>query len=43
MEVTNLLDIHTREEYAQHLLSKFVCDCHSGKHQSGWSDFGRLG
>ena len=35
---------HTaREDYARHLLSKFVCDCHAGRLQPGWSDFGRLG
>ena len=34
---------HTdREEYAQRLLAKFIHDCHAGKLQSGWSDFGRL-
>ena len=34
---------HTnRQEYAQKLLQKFVQDCHAGKLQPGWSDFGRL-
>ena len=31
-----------RQEYAQKMLSKFIEDCHAGKMQSGWSDFGRL-
>ena len=31
-----------RPEYAQRMLTKFVQDCHDGKLQSGWSDFGRL-
>ena len=30
-----------REEYAQSLLQKFIKDCHDGKMQPGWSDFGR--
>ena len=34
---------HTgRLEYAQKTLAKFIEDCHAGKMQSGWSDFGRL-
>lgn len=34
---------HTgRQEYAQKMLTKFIQDCHAGKMQSGWSDFGRL-
>jgi len=34
---------HTgRQEYAQKMLTKFIEDCHAGKMQSGWSDFGRL-
>ena len=34
---------HTaREDYALHLLAKFIQDCHNGKLQPGWSDFGRL-
>ena len=64
MQVTNLLDIHTRQElyqwyldnhdkvpdfwlrinraeYAEKTLQKFIQDCHNGKMQSGWSDFGR--
>lgn len=32
-----------RQEYAFKMLKKFVEDCHNGKMQSGWSDFGRLG
>lgn len=32
----------SRPEYALKMLSKFVQDCHSGRLQSGWSDFGRL-
>jgi hypothetical protein len=33
---------HTnRPEYAQKTLQKFIQDCHNGKMQSGWSDFGR--
>jgi hypothetical protein len=31
-----------RTDYAQKLLQKFIMDCHAGKLQSGWSDFGRL-
>ncbi len=31
-----------RQEYAQKMLTKFIEDCHAGKLQSGWSDFGRL-
>jgi hypothetical protein len=31
-----------REDYAQRLLQKFILDCHDGKMQGGWSDFGRL-
>ena len=31
-----------RQEYAQKMLTKFIKDCHAGKMQSGWSDFGRL-
>ena len=31
-----------REEEAQKALSRFVKDCHAGKMQSGWDDFGRL-
>ena len=35
---------HTgRADYAQHTLEKFIRDCHAGKLQPGWSDFGRLG
>ena len=35
---------HTkREDYAFKTLRKFIDDCHNGKMQSGWSDFGRLG
>ena len=34
---------HTgREDYAQKTLQKFIADCHDGKMQGGWSDFGRL-
>lgn len=34
---------HTgRQEYAQRMLAKFICDCHDGRLQPGWSDFGRL-
>ena len=34
---------HTdREEYAQRTLQKFIKDCHAGKMQPGWDDFGRL-
>ena len=34
---------HTkREEYAFKTLQKFIGDCHAGKMQSGWNDFGRL-
>ena len=34
---------HTdRSEYAQRTLRKFISDCHEGKMQGGWSDFGRL-
>jgi hypothetical protein len=34
---------HTkREDYAFKTLRKFIDDCHNGKMQSGWSDFGRL-
>ena len=34
---------HTaREEYAQRTLEKFIQDCHDGRLQPGWSDFGRL-
>ena len=31
-----------RDEYAHRLLQKFIQDCHEGKIQPGWSDFGRL-
>ena len=31
-----------REEQAQKALRRFVDDCHAGKMQSGWNDFGRL-
>ena len=31
-----------REDYAQRLLAKFIADCHAGKLQGGWNDFGRL-
>ena len=31
-----------REEEAQRALRRFVQDCHAGKMQSGWDDFGRL-
>ena len=31
-----------REDYAKRLLDKFIRDCHDGKIQNGWSDFGRL-
>ena len=35
---------HTeRPEYALRTLEKFIQDCHDGKLQGGWSDFGRLG
>ena len=34
---------HTdRSEYAQRTLRYFISDCHEGKMQGGWSDFGRL-
>ena len=34
---------HTdRSEYAQRTLRNFISDCHEGKMQGGWSDFGRL-
>ena len=34
---------HTkREDYAMKTLRKFINDCHDGKIQPGWSDFGRL-
>ena len=34
---------HTdRSEYAQRTLRKFISDCHEGRMQGGWSDFGRL-
>ena len=34
---------HTdRSEYAQKALRNFISDCHEGKMQGGWSDFGRL-
>ena len=34
---------HTdRLDYALRTLAKFVQDCHDGKLQTGWSDFGRL-
>ena len=34
---------HTRREYqAIKALERFVRDCHNGKMQPGWSDFGRL-
>ena len=34
---------HTgRPEYALRTLEKFIQDCHDGKLQGGWSDFGRL-
>lgn len=34
---------HTqRKEYAFKTLQKFIVDCHAGKMQPGWSDFGRL-
>lgn len=34
---------HTnRQDYAQKTLQKFIKDCHEGKMQPGWSDFGRL-
>ncbi len=34
---------HTaRSEYAQRTLRNFIKDCHDGKMQGGWSDFGRL-
>lgn len=36
--------MHTeRPDEAHRTLSKFVSDCHAGKMQSGWSDFGKLG
>ena len=31
-----------RQEYAEKNLNKLIQDCHYGKLQSGWSDFGRL-
>jgi hypothetical protein len=31
-----------RGDYAKRLLDKFIRDCHDGKIQNGWSDFGRL-
>lgn len=31
-----------RQEYAQKILNKFIIDCHTGKIQTGWSDYGRL-
>ena len=31
-----------RDDYAQRLLAKFIADCHAGKLQGGWNDFGRL-
>ena len=31
-----------REEQAQKALQRFVQDCHAGKMQPGWDDFGRL-
>ena len=31
-----------REQQAQKALQRFVQDCHVGKMQSGWDDFGRL-
>lgn len=31
-----------RPEYAQKTLQKFIQDCHDGKLQPGWNDFGRL-
>lgn len=31
-----------RQEYAEKNLNKLIQDCHDGKLQSGWSDFGRL-
>ena len=35
--------MHThRPEYAQKVLQKFVLDCHSGRIQKGWDDFGRI-
>ena len=33
----------SREEEAQKALERFVRDCHIGRMQPGWSDFGRLG
>ena len=34
---------HTgRSDYAFRTLTKFIQDCHDGKLQPGWSDFGRL-
>ena len=34
---------HTgRPDYAQYTLQKFIRDCHAGRLQPGWSDFGRL-
>jgi len=34
---------HTaRPDYARQTLEKFIRDCHAGKLQAGWSDFGRL-
>ena len=32
----------SREEEAQKALRRFVQDCHAGKMQPGWDDFGRL-
>lgn len=35
--------MHTnRPEYALRTLQRFIKDCHDGKIQPGWSDFGRL-
>ena len=31
-----------RPEYARKALERFIQDCHAGKMQPGWSDFGRL-
>ena len=31
-----------RPEYARKALERFIQDCHAGKMQSGWGDFGRL-
>lgn len=34
---------HTgRTDYAEKTLQKFISDCHDGRIQPGWSDFGRL-